>query len=607
MKRRRRVSCWTVSIVECGEWRQCTPRRAGALFPLMPAHGYAPAPCLNRRRVTPPRPSRVADPDQPRPRCVATLACSRCLVQELDFDVLIVGSGLAGLSAALRLAPTHRVAVITKRAITDGSSQWAQGGIAAVLGERDSFEAHVQDTFVAGAGLCAPDATRLVVEQAPDCIAWLRELGVPFSMEEGQLHLTREGGHSERRIVHATDATGAAVQRTLIAAVRATSAITVFEQHTLVDLITARKLGRKGQACLGLYALDEATDSVRTFRAPQTLLATGGAGKVYLYTTNPDTSTGDGIAAAWRAGCRVANMEFIQFHPTCLYHPHAKSFLISEAVRGEGGVLRLPKALGGERFMPRHDERAELAPRDVVARAIDFEMKRHGLDCVMLDISHRSPEFLHEHFPNILAHCASLGIDITREPIPVVPAAHYTCGGILTDLHGRTDLQGLYAVGEAACTGLHGANRLASNSLLECMVFAQAASQSIATAHMPERVALPAWDDSRVTDADEAVVISHNWDELRRFMWDYVGIVRTNKRLERAMHRIALLRSEIQEFYGQFHVTRDLLELRNLVQVAELIVRSAQARHESRGLHYSRDWPELAAPAAPTILVPELN
>jgi len=526
-------------------------------------------------------------------------------VQELDFDVLIVGSGLAGLSAALRLAPTHRVAVVTKRAITDGSSQWAQGGIAAVLGEGDSFEAHVQDTFVAGAGLCAPDATRLVVEQAPECIAWLRALGVPFSMEEGRLHLTREGGHSERRIVHAADATGAAVQRTLIDAVRATPGITVFEQHTLVDLITARKLGRPGQACLGLYALDEAADTVRTFRAPHTLIATGGAGKVYLYTTNPDTSTGDGIAAAWRAGCRVANMEFIQFHPTCLYHPHAKSFLISEAVRGEGGVLKLPAALGGERFMPAHDERAELAPRDVVARAIDFEMKRHGLDCVFLDISHRSPRFLHEHFPNILAHCASLGIDITCESIPVVPAAHYTCGGVLTALDGRTDLQGLYAVGEAACTGLHGANRLASNSLLECMVFAQAAARSIGASGPSERIDLPAWDDSRVQDADEAVVISHNWDELRRFMWDYVGIVRTNKRLERAMHRIALLKSEIQEFYGQFHVTRDLLELRNLVQAAELIVRSAQARHESRGLHFSRDWPERAAPAAPTILVPD--
>ena len=525
-------------------------------------------------------------------------------MQELDFDVLIVGSGLAGLSAALRLAPTHRVAVITKRAITDGSSQWAQGGIAAVLGERDSFEAHVQDTFVAGAGLCAPDATRLVVEQAPECIAWLRELGVPFSMEEGQLHLTREGGHSERRIVHATDATGAAVQRTLIAAVRATSAITVFEQHTLVDLITARKLGRKGQACLGLYALDEATDSVRTFRAPQTLLATGGAGKVYLYTTNPDTSTGDGIAAAWRAGCQVANMEFIQFHPTGLYHPHEKSFLISEAVRGEGGKLLLPPSAGGTRFMLDHDPRAELAPRDVVARAIDFEMKKHGLDCVHLDISHQSPAFLQEHFPNILAHCASLGIDITKEPIPVVPTAHFTCGGVLTDLAGRTDLPGLFAVGEVACTGLHGANRLASNSLLECMVFARAAAQAIAAAPTTELPTVPAWDDSRVTDADESVVISHNWDELRRFMWDYVGIVRTNKRLERAAHRIAMLQGEIQEFYAHFHVTRDLLELRNLVQVADLIVKSAQLRRESRGLHYSRDYPDMAAPAAPTLLVP---
>ena len=521
-----------------------------------------------------------------------------------DFDVLIVGSGLAGLSAALHLAPTHRVAVITKRALADGASQWAQGGIAAVLGEDDSLQSHVDDTLVAGAGLCDLAATRFVVEHAPEAIAWLRELGVPFSLENGELHLTREGGHSQRRIAHVTDATGAAVQRTLIDTVRRTPNVTLFEQHTLVDLITGSKLGLKDPACLGLYALDEATDEVLTFRAPHTILATGGAGKVYLYTTNPDTATGDGIAAAWRAGCRVANMEFIQFHPTCLYHPHAKSFLISEAVRGEGGLLKLPDSAGGTRFMPAHDERAELAPRDVVARAIDFEMKKHGLDCVHLDISHQSPAFLHEHFPNILARCAELGIDITRDPIPVVPAAHYTCGGVLTDLAGRTDVPGLHAIGETACTGLHGANRLASNSLLECMVFARAAARAIAEAPARAAAALPAWDDSRVTDADETVVISHNWDELRRFMWDYVGIVRTNKRLERAAHRIALLEREIQEFYAHFHVTRDLLELRNLVQVAELIVRSAQARRESRGLHFSRDYPSLAAPAAPTILVP---
>ncbi len=521
-----------------------------------------------------------------------------------DFDVLIVGSGLAGLSAALHLAPTHRVAVLTKRALNDGSSAWAQGGIAAVLAAGDSFNAHVEDTLIAGAGLCDPEATRFVVEGAPQAIGWLRELGVPFSEEGGGLHLTREGGHSQRRIVHVTDATGAAVQRTLIEQVRRTPSISLFEHHTLVDLVTGDKLGLKDPACVGLYALDDETDEVLTFRAPHTILATGGAGKVYLYTTNPDTATGDGIAAAWRAGCRVSNMEFIQFHPTCLYHPHAKSFLISEAVRGEGGLLKLPD---GTRFMPRHDERAELAPRDVVARAIDFEMKKHGLDCVYLDISHQPPAFLQEHFPNILARCAELGIDITREPIPVVPAAHYTCGGVLSDLAGRTDLPGLYAIGETACTGLHGANRLASNSLVECMVFARAAAAAIATAPARERIELPAWDESRVTDADEAVVISHNWDELRRFMWDYVGIVRTNKRLERASHRIALLQAEIQEFYANFHVTRDLLELRNLVQVAELIVRSAQARHESRGLHFSRDYPSLAEPTAPTVLVPSAD
>ncbi len=521
-----------------------------------------------------------------------------------DFDVLIVGSGLAGLSAALHLAPTHRVAVITKRTLQDGSSGWAQGGIAAVLADDDSFAAHIEDTLVAGAGLCDLATTRFVVENAPESIAWLRGLGVPFTLEGDQLHLTREGGHSARRIAHVTDATGAAVQRTLIDVVRSTPGITLFEQHTLVDLITTRKLGLPGHRCLGLYALDSDTDEVVTFRAPQTILATGGAGKVYLYTTNPDTATGDGIAAAWRAGCRVANMEFIQFHPTGLYHPHEKSFLISEAVRGEGGQLKLPPSAGGTRFMLDHDPRAELAPRDVVARAIDFEMKKHGLYCVHLDISHQSPAFLQEHFPNILAHCASLGIDITKEPIPVVPTAHFTCGGVLTDLAGRTDLPGLFAVGEVACTGLHGANRLASNSLLECMVFARAAAQAIAAAPATELPTVPAWDDSRVTDADESVVISHNWDELRRFMWDYVGIVRTNKRLERAAHRIAMLQGEIQEFYAHFHVTRDLLELRNLVQVADLIVKSAQLRRESRGLHFSRDYPEVAAPAAPTILVP---
>jgi L-aspartate oxidase len=522
----------------------------------------------------------------------------------LTFDVVIVGSGLAGLSAALLLASTQKVAIITKRSLSEGSSGWAQGGIAAVWNKDDSFDAHVNDTQIAGAGLCDLDVTRFVVEHAPQAIAWLQRMGVLFSQEDGHLHLTREGGHSARRIVHVTDATGAAVQNTLIEAVLKTPNITVFEQHTLVDVLTTDKLGLPGHRCWGLYALNNATEQVITFGAAHTILATGGAGKVYLYTTNPDTATGDGIAAAWRAGCRVKNMEFIQFHPTCLYHPHAKSFLISEAVRGEGGRLLLPD---GTRFMPQHDVRAELAPRDIVARAIDFEMKKGGFDCVYLDISHQPLHFLLEHFPNIYARCLELGIDISKQPIPVVPAAHYICGGVLADLHGCTDVPGLYAIGETACSGLHGANRLASNSLVECMVFAQAAADDIIQNPGLTPPALPVWDDSRVSDADETVVISHNWDELRRFMWDYVGIVRTNKRLDRAGHRIALLRGEIQEFYAHFHVTRDLLELRNLVQLADLIVRSAQSRHESRGLHFSRDYPNLLPHAQPTILNPQAS
>ncbi len=529
-------------------------------------------------------------------------------MSSLHFDVVIVGSGLAGLSAALQLAPTHSVAVLTKRGLNDGASAWAQGGIAAVMDHEDAFDNHVQDTLVAGAGLCDLAATRHVVEHAPEAIRWLQALGVPFSTEHGELHLTREGGHSHRRIVHATDATGAAVQDTLLARVTREPNISVFEHHMLLDVITDRTLGKPttpgNNRCHGVYALDEVSGEVGTFSAPHTILATGGAGKVYLYTTNPDTATGDGIAAAWRAGCRVANMEFIQFHPTCLYHPHAKSFLISEAVRGEGGHLLLPQSAGGGRFMPQHDPREELAPRDVVARAIDFEMKKHGVDCVYLDISHKSPAFLEAHFPNIKARCLELGIDITTDPIPVVPAAHYTCGGVVTDLQGRTDLAGLYAVGETTCTGLHGANRLASNSLLECMVFASAAVKAITVSPSSERPPLPAWDDSRVTDPDEMVVVTHNWHELRRFMWDYVGIVRTTKRLERAAHRITLLQREIQEFYAQFQVTRDLLELRNLVQVADLIVMSALMRRESRGLHYSRDFPQTDAVAKPTVLVP---
>lgn len=515
------------------------------------------------------------------------------------FDVLIIGSGLAGQSAALRLADHRRVAIISKRSVDVSASAWAQGGIAAVLDSQDSIEAHIRDTFEAGSYLNDAAATRYVVENGRRAIDWLIEQGVPFTRSADGYHLTREGGHSARRVIHVADATGFAVQQTLTEKLLAHPNITVLQDHIAIDLITGKKLGLEKDRCYGAYALDIASGEIITVSAEATLIATGGAGKVYLYTTNPDTSTGDGIAMAWRAGCRVANMEFIQFHPTCLYHPQAKSFLISEAVRGEGGILRLPD---GTRFMPAHDARAELAPRDIVARAIDFEMKKYGLDCVFLDIAYKGEAFILEHFPNIHARCLELGIDITREPIPVVPAAHYTCGGIVTDLHARTDIAGLYAAGEAACTGLHGANRLASNSLLECLVFAEAAVADILAQPKQRLPALPDWDESRVTDADEEVVISHNWDELRRFMWDYVGIVRTSKRLRRAQHRIRLLIREIDEFYANFRVTNDLIELRNLVVTADLIVRCALKRKESCGLHYSLDYPEAAPTPRPTVL-----
>jgi L-aspartate oxidase len=531
------------------------------------------------------------------------------MTHQAEYDVLVIGAGIAGLSVALRCADRAHVAVLAKGPLTEGSSLYAQGGIAAVLDTNDSVEAHVNDTLTAGAGLCNEAAVRFTVEHGPECIQWLIDLQVPFTREDGPgndsgYHLTREGGHSHRRIIHAADATGRASATTLERHVRSHPNIDIYEDHLAVDLITSRKLGLSGQSCLGAYVLDRHSGHVRVFSALTTVLATGGASKVYLYTSNPDVSTGDGIAMAWRAGCRVSNMEFVQFHPTCLYHPAAKSFLVSEAVRGEGGILRLPD---GDRFMPRFDERAELAPRDIVARAIDYEMKRLGLDCVQLDISHKPAEFIKTRFPTIYARCLDFGYDMTNGPLPVVPAAHYTCGGIATDLAGRTDIQGLYAIGETACTGLHGANRLASNSILECLVFAAAASEDIEgrLAHLEHVRNLPEWDESWVTDSDEEVVVSHNWDELRRAMWDYVGIVRTNKRLERAKRRVDVLLNEIHDYYALFRLTNDLIELRNLAVVADLIIRSATKRKESRGLHFTLDYPGRNEPARDTVLAPD--
>jgi L-aspartate oxidase len=532
--------------------------------------------------------------------------------------VVVVGAGLGGLATALLLADQRPVVVLAKRALGESATAWAQGGIVGVLGSDDSVASHVHDTQDAGAGLVDEHTARFIAENSARAVQWLVDAGVPFSGDPAGplgLHLTREGGHAVRRIAHAADATGRAIQDALLARARAHPNISLRERWMAVDVVTSRHLKRAARAeqasrCWGVYALDMDHGRVETLPAAAVVLATGGVGKVYRYTSNPDTATGDGIAMAWRAGCRVGNMEFIQFHPTCLYHPKDRTFLLTEALRGEGAQLTLPSLgpgdPGGTRFMPAHDERAELAPRDIVARAIDFEMKRHGLDHVWLDarpiVQEKGETFLKEHFPTIHARCLQLGIDIARQPIPVVPAAHYTCGGVVTDLEGRTDLPGLYAVGEATYTGLHGANRLASNSLLECVVLGRSCAERILREPPPTLPVLPPWDESQVEDADEQVVISHNWDELRLLMWNYVGIVRTTKRLERALHRIKLLRDEIDDYYANFRVNRDLLELRNLVVCAELIVRSALRRHESRGLHYSRDFPHTLPVSFPTVL-----
>jgi len=528
------------------------------------------------------------------------------MTQTLYYDVLIIGSGAAGLTAALHLPDSCQVAMISKGRINDGSTWWAQGGIAAVMNDEDSIEQHVKDTLKAGAGLCHSEAVEYTVRNSRPAIDWLISQGVQFTREQGddqKYHLTKEGGHSQRRVIHSADATGVAVHSALIDRAVEKKNISILTDHIAIDLVTQADEDSTKYRCTGAYVYSLKDDQVNLYQAKAVILATGGSSKVYLYTSNPDGCSGDGIAMAWRAGCRVANMEFNQFHPTCLFHPEARTFLLTEALRGEGARLLLPS---GEPFMDRFHEMAELAPRDVVARAIDHEMKRLGCDCVYLDISHKPAEFINTHFPTVKAECLKYGIDITKQPIPVVPAAHYTCGGVMVDKSGCTDLTNLYAIGETSFTGLHGANRMASNSLLECIVYGTAAAQ-----HISEKLHLikepeyqPEWDESRVTDSDEDVVISHNWDELRRFMWDYVGIVRTGKRLERANHRIKLLRKEIAEYYSNYKVSNDLIELRNLSDVAQLIIRSAMARKESRGLHYSLDYPKLKPFARDTVLVP---
>lgn len=528
----------------------------------------------------------------------------------MNHDVIVVGSGAAGLSAALALAEKLKVLVLAKGSFTGGSTAWAQGGIAAVLDAGDTFEEHINDTMDAGAGLNRQETVEFVIERAPHAIDRLVELGVPFNADGNNLHLTREGGHSHRRIVHVDDATGWAVQSALLEAAQANPNITMLSDRACIDLITGRhELRYSGSGRVwGVYALNQKTGAMEAHTARATVLATGGAGRCYLFSTAPRGATGDGIAMAWRAGARVSNMEMMQFHPTCLYNLEVKNFLVTEAVRGEGGHLKLPPGVpgGGERFMERFDKRAELAPRDIVARAMDHEIKRLGLDFVHLDISHKPPEFVMEHFPTIHAKLSGLGIDMTKESIPVVPAQHYTCGGVMIDLKGRTDLPGLYAAGECSESGLHGANRLASNSLLECFVFGEAAAADILENwdSFDEPPAIRRWDASRVTDSDEEVVIKQNWTEIRRFMWNYVGIVRTTKRLERAQHRIEMLTEEVAEYYRHFRIGTDLIELRNLLQVADLIVRSALKRKESRGLHYTRDYPDLLPQAKDTVLVP---